>query len=399
MVSDFVDSLNSRQGRPSARRGGTRLLPAAAVAVLTVALAAALGAGPVGAKKSAKPIAKTAKGLTVKKSMWGEADANGESLFPIYRDLGVGIHSTTARWDAIAPTTRPANPTDPNDPAYVWPLHLENVVRDSAQYGIQIQIMILGAPGWANGGQGWPGMPSNPRDFGDFATAISRKYPSVNLWMIWGEPNRAPNFQPFTPARRTTGKLSKAEQVAPQNYAQLVDEAYRGLKAANPANKVIGGNTYTSAGKDDINPYQWIRYMKLPDGSRPRMDMWGHNPFGFDIPKLKSLKEKPAPRGTVPFSDLRFLTRELDRNFDGPPLKLFLAEWGVPTGFKDKDLLYSLKPKEAKAWVKAGYRIARTYKRIYSLGWIHVQDTDRSSVGLIDRNGKRKPTYGTFRAQ
>ena len=124
--------------------------------------------------------------------------------------------------------------------------------------------------------------PRQLQDFGDFTTAISKKYAAVDHWMIWGEPNRAPNFQPFTPAtNQTSKKLNAAQQVAPRNYAQLLDAAYAALKAADPADKVIGGNTYTSAGKDDINPYQWIRYMKLPNGSRPRMDMWGHNPFGF----------------------------------------------------------------------------------------------------------------------
>ena len=128
------------------------------------------------------------------------------------------------------------------------------------------------------------------------------------------------------------------------------------------------------------------------------MDMWGHNPYGFDLPKLTPLSGEQAPRGTVPFSDLRFLVRELDRNFPGKRFKLFLSEWGVPVGFKDKDLLYTLKPKVAKEWVKAGYKIARTYKRIYTLGWIHPVDTDRASQGLLDRTGKQKPTFKTFKS-
>ena len=58
----------------------------------------------------------------------------------------------------------------------------------------------MGTPKWANGGRSWNWAPDDPSDFGDFATAISRYYPSVNLWMIWGEPNRGPNFMPSTPA-------------------------------------------------------------------------------------------------------------------------------------------------------------------------------------------------------
>ena len=405
MVSAFVERMTSRQGREGARPSGTRVLTAVLVAAISIALAALLAAGPaVGAKKGAtsakksKPTAKRAA-KSVKKSMWTHVDNNNETLFPVFNDLGVGLHSTVARWDQIAPTTRPANPTDPNDPAYQWSEYLDVVVKEGAQYGIQIQMMILGAPPWANNGQNWAGAPINPKDYGDFAAALAKRYPSVNLFMAWGEPNRAPNFQPFTPATRPTGKLNKAQQEAPRHYAEMVDEAYRGVTSVDSGNKIIAGNTYTSAGKDDINPYQWARYMVLPDGSRPRFDMWGHNPFGFDKPELTPLNGEPAPRGTVPFSDLRFLVRELDRNFKGRRLPLFLAEWGVPVGFKDKDLLYTLPPKEAKAWIRAGYKIAKSYKRIYTLGWIHPQDTDRSSQGLLNVGGQRKVTYSTFRAQ
>ncbi len=331
--------------------------------------------------------------------MWVGAAPDGRSLFPVYRDLGVGLYSTVVRWDWIAPDARPADPTNPNDPAYTWPAYVTEAVAEAAKYGIKVQVMILGTPPWANGGKSWQWVPDQPKDFGDFTAAISRRYPTVKHWMIWGEPNRAPNLQPFTPVtKQTAKKLTPAQQVAPRNYAQLLDAAYSSLKGVNTANKVIGGNTYTSSGVDDINPYQWIRYMKLPGGARPRMDMWGHNPFGFDVPKLKSLKEKAAPRGTVPFSDLRRLARELDRNFRGRRLKLFLAEWGVPSGSKDKDLGYGLKPKEAKKWIKAGFGIARKWKRIYTLGWIHLVDTDRSSMGLLRRSGKRKATFKAYKA-
>ena len=93
-----------------------------------------------------------------------------------------------------------------------------------------------------------------------------------------GEPNRKHNFQPFAPAKKADGKLNRAQRVAPHNYALLLTPPTRRSKAESPANLVIGGNTYTAAGPADINTYPWIRHMRLPDGSRPRMDMYGHNP-------------------------------------------------------------------------------------------------------------------------
>jgi hypothetical protein len=390
MVSAFVNPLRTTLAA---------VVAASAIAVGLIAGSSASGA-PTAKPAAKKNAAKKAAAQTPKKSMWGPVEAEfGRPLFPIFQQLGVGLYSNAVRWDQVAPTTRPANPTDPADPAYTWPSYLTESLDAANAAGMQTQVLVLGTPPWANGNKDFRFVPDNFKDFGDFSQAISKRYPSVDHWMVWGEPNRAPNFQPFTPAGNpTTKKLNAAQQVAPKNYAQLLDAAYTGFKAADPADNVIGGNTYTSAGKDDINPYQWIRYLKLPNGSRPRMDMWGHNPYGFDLPELTPLSGEPAPRGTVPFSDLRFLVRELDRNFPGERFKLFLSEWGVPVGFKDKDLLYTLKPKEAKEWVKAGYKIARSYKRIFTLGWIHPVDTDRASQGLLDRSGKQKPTFKTFKS-
>jgi hypothetical protein len=361
------------------------------VLALTAVLAAAIG-GTAAAKPSAS---KAQFGQTVKKAMWGPTAHNGVSMFPTYKDLGIGIYQTQIHWNQVAPT-KPANPTDPNDPAYKWPGGLTETIAEAAQNGMQVQLMIISTPTWANGGQPIRFAPDNPADYGDFATAVSKKYPSVRLFMIWGEPNRAPNFQPLVPAKnRTTMTLTKAQQTGPRKYAQLVDAAYASLKAVNPANKVIAGNTFTSAGPGAIYPYQWIKYMKLPGGKRPRMDMWGHNPYGF---KLPSLKGPASPRGQVQFGDLKRLMKALDKAFRPKKLPLYLSEWGVPTGFEDLDLLYVLPVGQANKWIRAAYKIARTQRRIFTLGWVHPIDTERSSQGLLTTGFQRKPVYNTFKA-
>jgi hypothetical protein len=330
---------------------------------------------------------------TVKKTMWGPITHNGESLFPTFRDLGVGIYATQAHWDQIA-TRRPADPTDPNDPAYVWPSYIEYSLKEGRKQGIELMVQLIGTPPWANGGRESIWAPTRTSDFADFAVAAAKKYPSVHLWMIWGEPNRAPNFQPLTPAKREIGPLSPAEQVAPRRYAELLDTAYAALKKVDPVNRVIGGNTYTAAGPGDINTYQWIEYLKLADGTRPRMDMWGHNPYGFHKPNLD---DPPSPRGTVAFADLERLTDALDEAFPEQELPLYLSEWGVPIGFNDVDLTYSLDAEEGVQWIRAGFKIARDWDRIYSLGWVHPVDTPYSSQGLLNKRGNPKPGYEAYK--
>jgi hypothetical protein len=383
-----------RESSPTSKRR-TRTFAIAALAAGAVVGTTAFAAGAPAANNGKKVVKAAPPKQTIKKSMWGSPVMHdGRSIFPILKDLGVGLYSIQVRWEMIAPTVKPVNPTDPNDPAYQWPQYLTDAVNEATANGMKVQLLIMGTPPWANGGREWFWIPNQVSDWSDFVTAVTRKYPVANHYMIWGEPNRAPNFQPSTPAKRHTGKLNKAQAVAPRNYAILLDAAYAAIKAADPKDKVIGGNTYTAAGKDDINTYQWARYMKLPGGKRPRMDLWGHNPWGFTVPNFKA---PPGRRGTVTFNDLQRLVKVLDKTFKRKKLKLFLAEWGVPSGFKDKDLGYGLSLKKANQWINTAFRLTRKYKRIYSLGWVHLLDNDRNSTGLLTQDGAIKPTYKTYR--
>jgi hypothetical protein len=134
--------------------------------------------------------------------------------------------------------------------------------------------------------------------------------------------------------------------------------------------------------------------MKLPDGSRPHMDMYGHNPWGNHRPNLDT---PPSPNGTVQFNDLGRLVKALDAaGFPGPPLKLYLSEWGVPTGFEDKDQLYEVDEDDADQWIRSAFHIA-DWKRIYTLGWVHPTDTDRNSTGLMTEDGEKKEIYNTYK--
>ena len=86
---------------------------------------------------------------------------------------------------------------------------------------MQVLLEIIGAPSWANGGH-WNWAPSDPSDFATFAAAAARHYPFVHLWMIWGEPTRAPNFEPTTAAKPGSA-LDAKQKLAPHIYARMLD--------------------------------------------------------------------------------------------------------------------------------------------------------------------------------
>lgn len=336
------------------------------------------------------------------KAFWGPASVDGKSQFPIYRDLGVSVFNYTISWNVVAPQ-RPERPTDPADPAYQWPSAVDDVIREAIQSRMKVAIMLIGAPGWANGGKDWRGAPKSGKDFGDFAEAVSRRYPNVSYWMIWGEPNNGLNFQPVYPLTQEQGtatRLPRRQRAAPRRYAQLVDAAYEAIKRVDRSDAVIGGMTYSGG---SIRTYNWVRYLKLPNGERPRMDMWGHNPFGFRKPDFSTPQ---SSFGVIDFSDLPRLAEFLDQRIrrpDGEPLPLYLSEYTLPSG-PEQEFPYYVAPGVQAEWISAALRLSRQYRRIDTFSYIHLYDTPPGSdgqqfvqSGLFDWRGTPKPGYDAFK--
>ena len=325
--------------------------------------------------------------------MWGPAIHNGASLFPTYRDLGVKIYEDNLRWNSIA-LRRPQHPTNPDATAYTWPAEVTTAVAEAKRYHIQVALQIIGAPPWANGGKAWNWAPLNPQDYADFAIAAARRYPSVHLWMIWGEPSRGANFEPLTPAA-PFAVLDAQQQVAPHLYARILDAAYGALKSVSRSNLVIGGMTYTTG---DISTQQWIENLRLPDGKPPRLDMYGHNPFSVRAPNLSN---PPSPDQQIDFSDQGRLSKLVDRYLGrpgNPDPKLFISEWTVPTKV-DLEFNFYVEPLVQAQWITDGLRIARSWSRIYAVGWIHLYDEPPTSYGgLLETDGAQKPGYAAWKA-
>jgi hypothetical protein len=333
-----------------------------------------------------------------KKSMWGPTRVNGVSQFPIYRHLGVGIYQMTVRWNEVAPT-RPSRAKDPRDPAYRWPAEVDYAIREGRRYGITLSVLLIGAPPWANGGRAARWAPRQPADFARFSYAASRRYRAVRHWMIWGEPSRRHNFMPLDHERRGR-RLSRRQSRGPRLYARILDSSYVGLKRANRRNIVIGGNTFTTG---DVSPHNFIRSMRLPGGRPPRMDLYGHNPFTARRPDLR---KRPLGNGFADFSDLDTLARWTDRYLKRRGqrrLRLFLSEFFLPTDHFNHEFNFYVSRRTQASWLGSALRIVRRWRRIYTFGWHKLYDDpprprgDEVNRGLIDRQGRKKPAYWTFR--
>jgi hypothetical protein len=334
-----------------------------------------------------------------KKAIWGPVRVDGVSQFPIYKDLGASIFMEKIDWNRVAPT-RPARPTDPSDRAYSWPPELDDAIAQAGQNGMRVSIVISGSPAWASGHNDPRWAPRKPADFARFATAASRRYPSVHLWQIWGEPTRRFNFMPLDHERRGR-PLDKKMQKGPHLYARILDAAYGALKAQSRRNLVIGGNSFTTG---DISPYNWVKNLRLPNGLPPRMDLYGHNPFSNRRPLFG---RPPLGFGFADFSDLPRLSRSIDRYLARPrhkrQLKLYLSELFWPTDHENFEFNFWVTQSAAALWLSDALRETERWSQIYTLAWFSLYDDpprpqgNEVNRGLLTWDGKKKPAYNAFK--
>jgi len=352
--------------------GGLRIYAGAVARTIAIALAVCACAAT-----------QCADAFAFSKAIWGPVTRDGVSQFPIYKQLGVGIYETGLEWDHVAPT-RPHDAGNPNDPAYQWPAAVDQAVAQAGRYGMRVSITLTRTPTWASGHGDPAWAPRRPSDFAAFARAAARRYPSVHLWLIWGEPTRFGNFKPLN-------------KQGPGIYARLLDASYGALKRVSRRNTVIGGDTFTVG---EFSPVDWARQLKLPNGKRPRLDMWGHNPFSRRLPKLA---DDPLIAGYVDFSSLDDFVRVLDRAYPGRHLRLFLSEFTVPTGHTNWLFNFYESEQTAATWLGAALRISRGWDRIAALGWYQLYDEaprptgDETLYGLITQDGRRKPAFSVYR--
>lgn len=260
---------------------------------------------------------------------------------------------------------------------------------------MSVLLQIVFTPGWANGGHPQNWAPRRASDYAAFATAAARHYPTVHLWMVWGEPTRAQNFAPLVAAVPGAKKLDAAQRAAPHKYAEMLDDTYSALKRVSKTNLVIGGCTY-SAG--ELDTQQWVENLRLPNGKPPRMDIYAHNPFSWREPRFGV---RPSANGQVQFPDLPRLAQWIDTYLGRPlhvrkPIPIFISEWTEPTA-PEQEFSWWLDPKAAARYTREALRLSRHWKRIWGFGWIELYDDPPfESSGLLTVDGKRKPDFYAF---
>jgi len=166
-------------------------------------------------------------------------------------------------------------------------------------------------------------------------------------------------------------------------------------------NLVIGGSTFTAG---DIRTPLWLKYMRLPNGMPPRLDLYGHNVFSTREPDLQNPHSK---FNALDFSEVglleKLVTENLGRPYGKSMIPLFISEWCVPTSSADGEFNYWVDPPDQAKWIKSAFDIVNGHNFIYALGWIHLSDErkngihPRTACGLLNEDGSKKPGFDAFR--
>lgn len=238
------------------------------------------------------------------------------------------------QWN-LAAKTRPAQATDPFDPAYEFD-DVDEAVRTAQQNDQEVVLTISGTPRWANGGKTPNVMPTRVSDFGAFARAIASRYsgrfdgyPFVRFFSIWNEPNLqgflAPQFD------------SRGRSVAPANYAKLAATAYAGIKAGSRQARIAIGET-SARGSDKATGIRPIhspgKFAELVAKANPRLkfDAWSHHPYPTvpTSPPSQILKWPNVSLASLPRFDASLKTW-----FKRKSVPIWITEYGYETRPQD----------------------------------------------------------------
>ena len=252
------------------------------------------------------------------------------SRIELSADQGASIMRLLVQWNLAAPR-KPANPSNPFDPAYNL-ADVDEAVRAAQEHDQEVMLTISGTPSWANGGRKANVMPRRLSDLTAFSRAIAARYsgryagyPFVRFWSVWNEPNL--NLF-LTPQFNAAGK-----SVAPANYAKLYAAAYKGVKAGNGMAKVAMGET-SARGKDRpggaVISHSPGKFAELVAKANPRLrfDAWAHHPYPSN-PNNKPTQLVKWPN--VSLMSLPRFEKSLNTWFHRKSTQIWITEYGHQT--------------------------------------------------------------------
>jgi hypothetical protein len=391
---------------------GSKKICIALITIVLCVLAATVKAQPAGA----------ARGMLVGIYDPVQPIAAPDTTFPTLVKLRTQIIRVNLDWNVIA-TRRPAQPTDPADPAYNWSIH-DTVLQNAAKNKIQVLFTILGTPRWANGKlKGTNRAPAKMADLRNFALAAAKRYsgkykrddgtvlPPVRKWLAWNEPNNPVFLKPqWAKSGRRCVKaknhhcvkfVTRYAPVGAKAYVGICRSIWSGIHASHLAKEVVGcgatdprGNNSARNRRPSISPVAFLQDLRRYGLKRRQFDVYAHHPYYGRANETPTTK--PKGKQTVTLANISVLTKLLSKLYGNK--KLWITEYGYQT--RPPDRAFGVTWAKQAKYLTQAYKIARKNPRITMMLWFLLRDESRLGgwqSGFFTAAGKKKPAYDAFR--
>jgi hypothetical protein len=333
--------------------------------------------------------------------------------FPKYKALRVKVLRVNLYWGdvlGVAQHRRPAQPTNPADPAYDWSIY-DRTVKQAKENGIQMVFSILWTPRWA--GPRKNGAPTRMADLRNFAIAAAKRYsgnyfpipdedplPLVRYWMAWNEPNNPVFLKPQFVRSGSKWVIQSAK-----DYARMCNAVVKAVKIVHYTNQVAcgvtspRGNNQPGTVRASVSPLAFMRAMKLAGATG--FDAYAHHPYyGYpsETPNTKPpLGRHGLPPTAVTLGNFEMLTAELQRLYGN--MRIWVTEYGYQTNPPDKTFGVTLLKQAIymqQAWDKL-----KANPKVDMMIWFLLRDQTPGVAGgwqsgVYTANGARKPSRETF---
>jgi hypothetical protein len=324
----------------------------------------------------------------------------GDKAYAYTRALGITRQRVNLQWAYTMPEVQFNARRKPAAVNYNFAAY-DALIDEAARNGVRVHVSLTGpAPRWANAKRfvprrGW--YKPSATEFGKFATLAAEHFKGrVDRYSIWNEPNW----------KTWLGPLANG----PALYRALYAKGYAAIKAADPAAKVLIGETapFSRPGYA-TSPLAFLRgvtcvnkkYKRARSCPKLKADGYAHHPYDFGH----------APNYQYPGADnvtigtLSRLTKALDklsragvlRKNGGGKMPLYLTEYGYfASGHR------ALSKTLRSRYLQQAYSIALKNSRVKSQLQYLLVSPPRSSrasffdLGLVSTSGKRNVNYNAL---
>lgn len=316
-----------------------------------------------------------------------------EQRLDLLQSTGTSITRVDILWGFVAPT-RPADASDPGDPAYDWARY-DAIITGLRARDITPIVDFAWTPTWGSS-SGKRNAAPRTADGAAFAAAIARRYngtwpdgkggtlPLVRHIEVWNEPNIATYWYPQ--CRRQGGRYVLDSARA---YSALLAASYAQIKAVSPTAIVIGGVT-GPVGESSCNSADssvgTLTFAKEMVRNRVPLDAWSMHLYPIGSPTqayfVPSWKTIPQIQSLV------------DRLSSGAPI--YVTENGYHTSY-NRYHRYFVSEFQQASWLTQTQTMANRYPRVEVAMWFNLQDNPYWTGGLLRDDLTQKPAWGAFR--